>query len=98
MGRGRRGKRRGDFTDGYHEMPRWTYMECLGGMRLQSFLTLFTHATPGAPASILYINTLSWGPSHASVGYSLQPTRTSSLSMDAVCLSHCYKVLSDPIW
>ena len=40
---------------------------------------------------ILYINTLSWGPSHASVGYSLRPTRISSLSMDAVCLSHCYK-------
>ena len=41
---------------------------------------------------------LSWGPWHASVGYSLRPTRTSSLSMHAVCLSHCYKVLSDPIW
>ena len=48
--------------------------------------------------AILYINTLSWGPLHASVGYSLRPTRTSSLSEDAVCHSHCYKVLSDPIW
>ena len=48
--------------------------------------------------SILYINTLSWGSSHASVGYSLRPTRTLSLSVDAMCLSHCYKVLSDPIW
>ena len=51
--RGKRGvKRRLDFTDGYDEMPGWTYMECLGGMRLQSFLTLFTRATPGTPASI----------------------------------------------
>ena len=47
---------------------------------------------------ILYINTLSWGAMYASAGYSLQTTRTSSLSIDAVCLSHCYKVLSDPIW
>ena len=29
------------------------HMECLGGMRLQSFLTLFTRATPGTPASIV---------------------------------------------
>ena len=48
------------FTDSYK------HMECLGGMRLQSFLTngyfvypckkkqtLFTRATPGTPASIL---------------------------------------------
>ena len=27
-------------------------MECLGGTRLQIFLTLFTHATPGTPASV----------------------------------------------
>ena len=27
------------------------HMECLGGMRLQFFLTLFTRATPGTPAS-----------------------------------------------
>ena len=26
------------------------HMECLGGIRLQSFLTLFTRATPGTPA------------------------------------------------
>ena len=32
------------FTDSYH-------MECLGEMRLQSFLTLFTCATSGTPAS-----------------------------------------------
>ena len=32
------------FTDSYK------HMECLGGMRLQSF-TLFTRATPGTPAS-----------------------------------------------
>ena len=36
------------FTDSYK------HMECLGGMRLQSF-TLFTRATPGTPASI-FIN------------------------------------------
>ena len=47
----RRGKRRGDFTDGYEEMPEWTY-GMLGGMMLQSFLTLFTRATPGTPASL----------------------------------------------
>ena len=28
------------------------HMECLGGMKLQSFLTLFTRATPGTPASL----------------------------------------------
>ena len=27
-------------------------IECLGGMRLQFSLTLFTRATPGTPASI----------------------------------------------
>ena len=30
------------------------HMECLGGTRLRSFLTLFTRATPGTPASLLY--------------------------------------------
>ena len=30
-------------------------MKCLGGMRLQFFLTLFTLATPGTPASIYNI-------------------------------------------
>ena len=34
------------FTDSYK------HMECLSGMRLQSFLTLFTLATPGTPASL----------------------------------------------
>ena len=28
------------------------HMECLCGTRLQSFLTLFTRATPGTPASL----------------------------------------------
>ena len=28
-------------------------MECLGGTRFRSFLTLFTRATPGTPASII---------------------------------------------
>ena len=30
------------------------HMECLGGMRLQIFLTLFTRATPGTPSSERY--------------------------------------------
>ena len=57
MGRGRQGggKRRGDFTDGYDDMPGWTDGS-LGGMKLQSFLTLFTRATPGIPASIYIIH------------------------------------------
>ena len=38
------------FTDSYK------HMECLGGMRLQSF-TLFTRATPGTPASlVIYVD------------------------------------------
>ena len=28
------------------------HVECLGGMKLQSFPTLFTRATPGTPASL----------------------------------------------
>ena len=41
-GRGRRrGKRRGS-----------SHMKCLGETRLQIFLTLFTRATPGTPASL----------------------------------------------
>ena len=35
------------FTDSYK------HMECLVGTRLQNFLTLFTRATLGTPASIL---------------------------------------------
>ena len=30
----------------------YKHMQCMGGMRLQSFLTLFTHATSGTPASL----------------------------------------------
>ena len=30
------------------------HMECLCGTRLQSFLTLFTRATPGTPASLCF--------------------------------------------
>ena len=37
------------FTDHYK------HMECLGGMRLQSFLTLFTRAMPGTPATTIYV-------------------------------------------
>ena len=32
------------------------HMECLGGTRLQIFLTLFTRATPGTSASYQYKN------------------------------------------
>ena len=35
-------KWRGDFIDGYDEMPGWN--------EVTEFLTLFTCATPGAPA------------------------------------------------
>ena len=31
-------------------------MKCLGGRRLQFFLTLFARATPGTPASLCYFN------------------------------------------
>ena len=42
-GRGRRrGKRRGDFTDGYDEMPGWNEV---------TLFSLFTRAMPGTPAS-----------------------------------------------
>ena len=34
------------------------HMKCLCGMRLQSFLTLFTRATPGTPASRPYFSPL----------------------------------------
>ena len=30
----------------------YKHMKCLGGMRLQFFLTLFTRAMPGTPASL----------------------------------------------
>ena len=67
MGRGRRGggqqgggdwegaTGRGRWGRGISQMDIMKYlgghMECLGGMRLQSFLTLFTRAMPGTPAS-----------------------------------------------
>ena len=57
-GRGQRrggegGARGGEISQmDYDGMPGWGgHMECLGGMRLQFFLTLFTRATPGTPAS-----------------------------------------------
>ena len=43
----RRGNWEGGGEGGKH-------IQCLGGMRLQFFLTLFTRATPGTPASLLY--------------------------------------------
>ena len=48
-GRGRRGKRRGDFTDGYDEMPGWTYG--IAGWNEVTEFSLFARATPGTPAS-----------------------------------------------
>ena len=49
-------------------------MECLGGTRLQIFLTLFTRATPGTPASVKYKwNTDSCG-SYIHVIMTLRPT------------------------
>ena len=42
-GRGEEGAR----GEGLSQMD---MMKCLGGMRLQFFLTLFTRATPGTPA------------------------------------------------
>ena len=60
-GRGQRrggegGARGGEISQmDYDGMPGWGgHMECLGGMRLQFFLTLFTRATPGTPASVVY--------------------------------------------
>ena len=40
----KKGKRRGDFTEGYDEEPGWN--------EVTVFLTLFTRATPGTPASL----------------------------------------------
>ena len=49
-GRGQReGGEEGARGEGISQMD---MMKCLGGMRLQSFLTLFTRATPGTPASL----------------------------------------------
>ena len=49
-GRGQRGGREeGARGEGISQMD---MMKCLGGMRLQSFLTLFTHAALGTPASL----------------------------------------------
>ena len=49
MGRGRgqwEGGEEGARGEGISQMD---MMKCLGGMRLQSFLTLFTRAVPGTP-------------------------------------------------
>ena len=62
MGRGQRRGRRGSWQRGgaeegargggiSHMKCFGEHMECLGGTRLQIFLTLFTRATPGTPAS-----------------------------------------------
>ena len=38
--------------EGISQMDMMKSLECPGGMRLQFFLTLFTRATPGTPASL----------------------------------------------
>ena len=52
---GRWAARRGRWGRGISQMDIMKYLgehtECLDGMRLESFLTLFTRATPGTPAS-----------------------------------------------
>ena len=45
----RGGGEKGARGDGISQMD---MMKSLDGMRLQSFLTLFTRATPGTPASL----------------------------------------------
>ena len=62
MGRGQQEGEMGKGTNGRGEegargegITQMDMMKCLGGMRLQFFLTLITHATPGTPAS-LFIN------------------------------------------
>ena len=44
-----KGEKNGAGGEGISQMD---MMKCLGGIRLQSFLTLFTRATPGTPASL----------------------------------------------
>ena len=61
-GRGRQGGGDGEGDDGEGEMrigatggegkEEGKHIECLGGMRVQFFLTLCTCATPGTPASL----------------------------------------------
>ena len=62
MGRGQRRGRRGSWRRGgaeegarggaiSHMKCLGGHMECLGGTKLQIFLTLFTRATAGTPAS-----------------------------------------------
>ena len=58
--RGRGGNREGEMGMGATGWGRWggegkdggKHIECLGGMRLQFFLTLLTRATPGTSASL----------------------------------------------
>ena len=50
-GRGEEGARGGGISQMDLIKCLGGHMECLDGMRLQSFLTLFTRATPGTPAS-----------------------------------------------
>ena len=60
MGRGKQEEGDGEGVKGQREkkgqeergFPQMDMMKCLGGIRLQSFLTLFTLATPGTPASL----------------------------------------------
>ena len=51
----REGEKKGHEEGGFHRWKKCLggHMECLGGTRLRSFLTLFTSATPRTPASYL---------------------------------------------
>ena len=57
-GEGLKGRGRGEIGGGEEGVKegisQTDMMKCLGGRRLQSFLTLFTRATPGTSASIHY--------------------------------------------
>ena len=59
MGKGTKGRgEEGARGEGISQMD---MMKCLGGMRLQFLLTLFTRATPGTPASNLLMLQVSQG-------------------------------------
>ena len=53
-GRGQWGGEMGRVATGREGKEGGKHIECLGLMRLQFFLTLFTRATPGTPASSNY--------------------------------------------
>ena len=54
MGKGQQGGGDGEGPKGREGKDGGKHIECLGGIRLQFFVTLFTRATLGTPASICY--------------------------------------------